>query len=116
MDPVGPQNLIHVHPVLDLQVARAGTVTAEWGVFWRTSLDDGLYRLSGGVFRTGQRSRALRREHTRRYCVVDDHPAHHGVGERCATSYAHFFPGPFIKETPPGKEADYFTIWVAYEF
>lgn len=25
-------------------------------------------------------------------------------------SYAHFFAGPFIRETPPGKDVDYFTI------
>ena len=31
-------------------------------------------------------------------------------------SYVHFFAGPFLKETPPGKDIDYFTTWVDYKF
>jgi hypothetical protein len=30
--------------------------------------------------------------------------------------YAHFFAGPFIRETPPGKDIDYFTTCITYKF
>jgi hypothetical protein len=30
-------------------------------------------------------------------------------------SYVYFFAGPFLKETPPGKNVDYFTIWITYK-
>jgi Alginate export len=111
-DPVGPQNLIHVHPVVDLHFGGAMTLTMDWAFFWRTSLDDGLYRLAGSVFRTGQLSReryvgsapavTLRWAPTRHISVL--------------AGYVHFFAGPFLRETPPGKDTDYFTIWVAYKF
>ena len=32
------------------------------------------------------------------------------------TSYVHFFAGPFLKETPPGKDMDYVTVWMDYKF
>jgi hypothetical protein len=31
-------------------------------------------------------------------------------------SYVHFFAGPFLRETPPGKDMDYVTFWVDYTF
>jgi len=31
-------------------------------------------------------------------------------------SYVHFFAGPFLKETPPGKDMDYVAFWVDYTF
>jgi hypothetical protein len=31
-------------------------------------------------------------------------------------SYIHFFAGPFLAETPPGKDLDYFRTWVSYKF
>jgi len=31
-------------------------------------------------------------------------------------SYVHFFAGPFLKQTPPGKDMDYVTLWVDYTF
>ena len=31
-------------------------------------------------------------------------------------SYVHFFAGPFLKETPPGKDMDYVACWVDYTF
>jgi hypothetical protein len=46
-DPAGPQNFIHVHPVLDLHLGEKITATVDWAFFWRVSLKDGIYRLSG---------------------------------------------------------------------
>ncbi len=31
-------------------------------------------------------------------------------------SYVHFFAGPFLQETPPGKDINYVTVWLAYQF
>ena len=30
--------------------------------------------------------------------------------------YAHFFAGPFIKATGPGKDVDYATAWITFKF
>jgi hypothetical protein len=57
-DPAGPQNFIHVHPILNLHFGGKVTATADWAFFCRVSLRDGVYRLSGSLLRTGQVSRA----------------------------------------------------------
>jgi hypothetical protein len=112
MDPAGPQNLIHVHPVLDLQFASDVTVTADWGFFWRQSLKDGVYRLSGGLLRTGQLSDA-RYVGSSPTLTVTWAPTRHVT---MLASYAHFFAGRFFRETPPGRDIGYFTTWIAYKF
>jgi hypothetical protein len=30
--------------------------------------------------------------------------------------YAHFFARDFLKQTTPGKDADYFSLWVTFRF
>ena len=30
--------------------------------------------------------------------------------------YAHFFAGPFLRETGPADDVDYFATWESYEF
>jgi hypothetical protein len=101
-----------VHPVVDLHFGGAMTLTMDWAFFWRTSLDDGLYRLSGSVFRTGQLSRTRYVGSAPAVTLTWAPTRHISV----LASYVHFFAGPFIRETPPGKDTDYFTIWVAYKF
>ncbi len=32
------------------------------------------------------------------------------------TIYLHFFPGPFLKETQPGRNVDFVALWVTYKF
>jgi Alginate export len=111
-DPSGPQNLIHVHPLLDLYFGNNVTATADWGFFWRKSLDDGVYRLSGSLLRTGQLSRARYVGSTPALTLTWKPTRHITV----LASYVHFFAGPFFKETPPGKDVDYFTTWITYKF
>ena len=111
-DPAGPQNLIDVHPVLDLNFGRRVTLTADWGFFWRTSLDDGVYRISGVPLRTGQNSNER---------FVGSSPALTAVWTlnqhiSFLAGYCHFFAGPFLKETPPGKDIDYVTTWITFKF
>ena len=31
-------------------------------------------------------------------------------------SSVHFFAGPFLQETPPGKDMNDVTVWLAYKF
>jgi len=112
MDPAGPQNFIHVHPVLDLHFGEKVTVTADWAFFWRVSLKDGIYRLSGSLLRTGQLSRARYVGSTPALTVTWTLTRHIMV----VASYVYFFAGPFFKETPPGKNIDYFTTWITYKF
>ena len=56
--PFGPSNIIDLHPTLDLTLTDKLTFSADWNFFWRQSLDDGVYRLSGSLLASGQTSRA----------------------------------------------------------
>ena len=111
-DPVGPSNFIHLHPVLDLFFGKYVTATAKWAFFWRESLDDGIYRLSVVPLRTGQQSRKRYVGNSPSVTVVWTPTRHTTV----QASYVHFFAGPFLEETPPGKDIDYVTTWFAYKF
>jgi hypothetical protein len=111
-DTTGPQNLIHVHPVLDLHFGEQLTITTDWGFFWRQSLKDGVYRLSGSLLRTGQLSRE-RYVGSAPALTIAWTPTRHVT---VVASYVRFFAGQFFKETPPGKDLDYFTTWIAYKF
>lgn len=111
-DPAGPQNFMHVHPFLDLHVTERVTATADWGLFWRESPNDGIYRISGPPFRTGQQSQKLYTGSAPALTITWRATRHITL----LTGYVHFFPGPFFDETPPGKAIDYITTWMTYSF
>ena len=103
---------IDLHPVLNLHPTEKVAMIADWDFFWRESLNDGLYTLAVTPLRTGQKS-------DERYVgsspslTLAWNPTRHIT---ILTSYVHFFAGPFLKETPPGKDMDYFTTWTDYKF
>jgi len=87
-------------------------VTADWAFFWRESLKDGVYRLSGSLLRTGRLSRARYAGSTPALTLTWSPTRHITV----VASYIHFFAGPFFHETPPGKDLNYVTTWIDYKF
>lgn len=88
------------------------TVTTDWAFFWRVSLKDGIYRLSGSLLRTGRLSRERYVGSTPALTVTWTMTRHITV----VASYIHFFAGPFFAETPPVKDLDYVTTWIDYKF
>src|SRR5207253_5365010 len=53
LNPVGPLNMIDLHPTLDLYVGKKITVSFDWDFYWRESLEDGVYAISGAPLRKG---------------------------------------------------------------
>jgi hypothetical protein len=53
---IGPANLIDVHPSLGLHPMPQVTVSADWDVFWRQSLQDGIYGNAVNLLRSGNRA------------------------------------------------------------
>ena len=89
------------------------TVEADWAFLWRESLEDGIYGpFAGPPIRTGQLSRNRYIGSSPSVTVTWNATRHVTV----LASYVHFFAGPFLKETPPGKDMDYLTLWVDYMF
>src|SRR5580698_659792 len=46
---VGPQNLIDLHPLMQLQLRRNVTGELSWNWYWRESVHDGVYAFGSGV-------------------------------------------------------------------
>ena len=111
LNPVGPLNMIDLHPTLDLYPGEKLTISFDWDFFWRESRGDGVYQISGMPLRTGIAGS--------RY--VGNSPAVTAVWNptrhlSVLTSYVHFSPGPYFAANPPDKETDYVTVWLDYKF
>ncbi len=110
LNPVGPLNMIDLHPNLTVYAGETLAISFDWAFFWRASLGDGVFRLSGTPLRGAIGSA--------RY--VGDCPALTVVWNptrhiSLLASYVHFFPGPFCRVNPPNKDTDYFTTWFSYK-
>jgi hypothetical protein len=111
LNPVGPLNMIDLHPTLDLYAGEKVTLSLDWDFFWRESLGDGVYTIGGTPERRGVAGS--------RY--VGNSPAVTAVWNptrhvSLLAQYVHFFPGGFFRANPPDKETDYFTMWLDYKF
>jgi hypothetical protein len=111
LNPVGPLNIIDLHPTIDLYAGKKLTMSFDWDFFWRESLGDGVYRISGTPLRTGVGG-ARYVGNCPAVTVVWNPTRHLSV----LTSYIHFFPGPYFQANPPDKDTDYFTVWLDYKF
>ncbi|MDB5385212.1 MAG: hypothetical protein JWM11_858 [Planctomycetaceae bacterium] len=111
-NPVGPINMIDLHPTLDLTLSEKLSLSADWTFFWRESLGDGVYSLSGRLLRPAGSDLSRYIGSTPSLTMVWAASQHVTL----LTSYVHVFPGPFIKESPPSLSSDYFTAWVTYKF
>ncbi|MBV8229107.1 MAG: alginate export family protein [Planctomycetaceae bacterium] len=109
---IGPQNIIDLHPVLDLNFGEKVTMTADWNFFWRESLDDGIYSLAGVPLRPGTPSQARYIGSSPSLTVAWQATRHTAI----LASYVHFFPGPYLQENPPAKAMDYVTVWIDFTF
>lgn len=111
-DLIGPANIIDLHPSLGLLLTKHVQFTADWDFFWRESTGDGIYGVAVNPVRSGQRSNASYIG-SQVQAKIDWQLNRHLV---FAAAYAHFFAGEFLKETPPGKDVDYFSAWATYRF
>ena len=109
---IGPANLVDVHPSIDLRLTRDLILSGTWDIFWRESRDDGIYNSALVLLRSGRASRALFIGHQTEVQMewrVSRHLA-------LTMNYAHFFAGPFLKDTGPAHDVDYASGWVTYRF
>ena len=109
---IGPANHMDVHPQLDLALRRNLTLTLAWDAFWREDTHDGIYGPAVNLIQSGRTSNASyvgnQGEMTLEW-RVDRHLV-------LTVDCAHFFAGDFLKQTTPGKDVDYLSMWVTYRF
>ncbi len=111
LNPVGPLNLVDVHPTIDLTLNDETKLSFDWDFYWRESLNDGAYRISGTPLRPGVDGARYLGNSPAATLVWT--PTRHIT---VLTSYVHFFAGPFFETNPPDKSTDYLTTWVDYKF
>ncbi len=102
------RNLIGLMPSAKLNFDKTVSLTLNPAFFWRESTSDGLYSVAGTVVVSGQRSTAsyiatqasvqLQWQMNRNLTVF--------------TEYAHFFPGEFLRQSTPGRNINYWTLWL----
>jgi hypothetical protein len=108
----GPINFIDVHPHVETALPHGVTVSVDWIVQWRESLDDGVYAVPGFLIRAADGSRARfvgHRPGTEIRWQANRHlwfQADYGI----------FYAGPFLRETQPGRNLNYWALWAGYKF
>ena len=109
---IGPANHIDVHPQLDLAIRRNLVLTLAWDCFWRENTHDGIYGPAVNLIQTGQTSDARYVGHQAEAMLEWRLDRHFTF----TADYAHFFAGDFLKQTTPGKDVDYFSVWATFRF
>jgi Alginate export len=108
----GPINFIDVHPHVETTLPHDVSVSFDWIVQWRESLDDGVYSVPGFLIRAADGSRARfvgHRPGTQIRWQVNRHLWFQG-------DYGIFYAGRFLKETQPGRNLNYWALWAGYKF
>jgi hypothetical protein len=108
----GPINFIDVHPHVETALSHGVSVSVDWIVQWRESLADGVYAVPGFLIRAGNDRQAR---------FVGHRP---GTEVRWQANrhvwfqadYGIFYAGKFLKETQPGRNLNYWALWVGYKF
>ncbi len=108
----GPINFVDLHPHVEAFSPRNVSFSFDWIFQWRESVEDGVYAVPGLLIRAADGSHA-------RY--VGDRP---GTEIRWQAThhlwfqgdYGIFFAGPFLKQTQPGRNLNYWALWAGYKF
>jgi hypothetical protein len=118
IDAIGRQNIIDVHPGLDLTLLENQpyvqhlALTIEYRQFWRQSNTDAVYASNGTVLRASDGSSATEiggEIDLRMNWRIHRHTNFYA-------GYSHFFHGPFIQETGPHNDIDFLYAAVTFEF
>ena len=108
----GPLNFIDLHPRIEGTFPHEISASFDWIVYWRQSLDDGVYSVPGFLIRAADGSRARfvgHRPGTEVRWQVNTHLWFQG-------DFGIFYAGRFLKETKPGRNLNYWALWAGYKF
>ena len=108
----GPANLRDLHPSVRLTVTKQVSVYADWLIWWRNSLQDGVYGVPGNVLVAAGKSDARfvgHRPGTELRWQIDRHAYVQG-------DYGIFFSGPFLRESGNRHNLNYTSTTLGYVF
>ncbi len=108
---IGPSNVIDTTPTLRLRLHPRIYFLPEDSFFWRDSLNDGIYGVTGALSRSGAQSRA-------RYIGNQlSLPLQFSIDRHLTYTvfYSRFFAGQFLKQTQ-GRSVTYISTFITYKF
>jgi len=85
---------------------------ADWLIWWRQSVADGVYGVPGNLLVPAGRSEARFVGH-RPGLEVRWQMTHHAYLQG---DYGIFYAGPFLRQSGFGKNLNYASVWIGYKF
>lgn len=107
---IGPINHIDVDPNLTLSPFEELAVLVRYNLFWRQSLEDGVYQTSGVLIASGQDSRS-RHVGSEAAVRVQWQASQYAT---VVAAYSHFFTGSFLQDVGLDHDVDFFACWLWY--
>jgi hypothetical protein len=108
----GPINFIDIHPHIETALPHSVSVSVDWIVQWRQSLEDGVYAVPGFLIRAADGSQARFVGHRPGTEIRWQANRHLWL----QADYGIFYAGSFLKETQPGRNLNYWALWTGYKF
>jgi hypothetical protein len=102
-----------IGPKIVLQFTKSLSVVADNNIFWRTSLQDGIYGPGVNLLVSGQGN-------SERYVGSQPSVGAYWRASRhisVSAAYVHFYVGSFLMNaSPQGKDVNYSAVWTTYKF
>lgn len=108
----GPLNSRDLHPNIRLFFPRGVSLNADWLIWWRQSLDDGVYSIPGNLIVASGPGRARfvgHRPGIEARWQIDRHAY-------LQADYGVFFAGPFLRQSGRHGNLNYASLWLGYKF
>lgn len=108
----GAVNFRDLHPKLILHLPHAVLLTPDWLIWWRQSLEDGVYNVPGMLLVAAGSSQARfvgHRPGVESRWQIDRHAY-------IQMDYGVFFAGPFLRQSIAGRNLNYLSCWLGYKF
>lgn len=112
LTPIGPRNIINVHPSIDVNLGHNVTLELSGAVFWRETAGDGIYDVPGQLIRAAGGSSA--RHIGNQAEVVASWQITPLLA--CSASLSLFTPGQFLRDTGAAKTIGMAGVETAFKF
>lgn len=109
---LGPENLINLHPTLDLQLGDGWSLGGAAMLYWRESTGDGIYDVGGNLIR-GDGGSDAHFIGTQGEVVLS---YEYNRNLNAMVSYSQFYPGAFIDDTGPSKTVHFIGAEMQFQF
>ena len=112
LSPIGPRNIYNLHPDLTFNLTENLNIVLAFGMFWRTSISDGVYDLPGKELRGARDSGS--RFIGKQFEIAMEWQAQPSLSY--AASFSMFRPGPFLKQADAETSITMVGLETSYKF